>query len=83
LFLILDDYQLDEALIAKIKANIRKKASPRHVPKHFYQVSDLPRTRSGKTMEIAVANIVNGMKVKNLEVVANPESLDEIKKVIA
>ena len=83
LFLILDNYELDDDLIARIKSNIRKKASPRHVPKHFYQVSDLPRTRSGKTMEIAVSNIVNGKKVKNLEVVANPKSIDEIKKAIS
>jgi len=82
LFLVLDDYKLDDALIAKIKSNIRKQASPRHVPRHFYQVSQLPRTRSGKTMEIAVSRLVNGLEIPNIEVMANPESLDEIRELI-
>ncbi len=82
LFVVLDDYVLDDELITRIKTNIRKKASPRHMPKYIYQLSQLPRTRSGKTMEIAVSRLVNGLKVPNIEVMANPESLEEIKKII-
>ncbi len=55
--------------------------SPRHVPRRIFQVSQLPRTRSGKTMEMAVSRLVNGQPVPNREVVANPEALDEIARV--
>ncbi|MPZ16629.1 MAG: acetoacetate--CoA ligase [Luteitalea sp.] len=69
---------LDSQLTERIRAAIRTKASPRHVPKHVFQVSQLPRTRSGKAMEIAVARLINGGQVPNLEAMANPEALDEI-----
>jgi acetoacetyl-CoA synthetase len=69
---------LDAQLTEQIRAEIRAKASPRHVPKQIFQVSQLPRTRSGKTMEIAVARVINGGDVPNLEAMANPEALDEI-----
>jgi acetoacetyl-CoA synthetase len=74
---------LDEALIGRIKQAIREGASPRHVPKRVFQVSQLPRTRSGKATEIAVAKLVNGQAVPNREVMANPEALDEIARAIA
>jgi acetoacetyl-CoA synthetase len=69
---------LDTALERQIAQVIRSNESPRHVPRRIFAVSQLPRTRSGKTMEIAVARLVNGQPVPNREVVANPESLDEI-----
>jgi len=74
---------LDDALIARIQRTIRTDESPRHVPKRIIQVSELPRTRSGKSMEIAVTQLVNGRPVPNRMVVANPASLDEIEAAVA
>src|SRR5690606_25088188 len=69
---------LTEELEARVRRAVRDGASPRHVPRVVLQVSALPRTRSGKPMEIAVAKLVNGHAVENAEVVANPEALAEI-----
>ena len=66
---------LDEALIIKIKQQIRENTTPRHVPDKVLQVADIPRTRSGKIVELAVRNIVHGQPVKNREALANPEAL--------
>jgi acetoacetyl-CoA synthetase len=66
---------LDEALVAKIKAQIRSGASPRHVPAKVVAVDDIPRTKSGKITELAVRDIVHGRSVKNREALANPEAL--------
>jgi acetoacetyl-CoA synthetase len=67
---------LDEALDKKIKAKIRTGASPRHVPAKIIQVEDIPRTKSGKIVELAVREVVHGRPVKNKEALANPEALD-------
>lgn len=67
--------ELDEALVAKIKKRIREQASPRHVPARIVAVSDIPRTRSGKIVELAVREVVHGRPVRNLEALANPEAL--------
>jgi len=69
---------LDAALIRKIKDRIREGASPRHVPAKIVQVDDIPYTRSGKKVEVAVAKILRGDKVPNREAIANPETLDKI-----
>ncbi len=66
---------LDEALRERISRQIRTGASPRHVPAKIVQVSDIPRTRSGKITEIAVRDVVHGRPVKNTEALANPEAL--------
>ena len=66
---------LDDDLCKKIKQQIRKNATPRHVPAIIVQVSDLPRTKSGKIAELAVKKIVHGQEVKNIQALANPESL--------
>ncbi|MCU0790092.1 MAG: acetoacetate--CoA ligase [Nitratireductor sp.] len=66
---------LDDALVAKIKAQIRTGASPRHVPAKVIAVADIPRTKSGKITELAVRDIVHGRTVKNREALANPEAL--------
>jgi acetoacetyl-CoA synthetase len=84
LFVVLQaGVDLDPALERRIAHTIRTNESPRHVPRRIFSVSQLPRTRSGKTMELAVARLVNGQLVANREVVANPESLDEITAAIA
>ena len=68
---------LDEALQARIRARIRSNTSPHHVPRVIAEVRDLPRTRSGKISELAVREVMHGRAVKNLEALANPESLAE------
>jgi len=66
---------LDDALIEKIKNRIRANTTPRHVPAKVLQVADIPRTKSGKIVELAVRNVVHGELVKNAEALANPEAL--------
>ncbi|HEX7003288.1 MAG TPA: acetoacetate--CoA ligase [Trueperaceae bacterium] len=84
LFVVLGSgVELDDALVEKIRREIRARSSPRHVPRRVIPVSQLPRTRSGKSMEIAVARVVNGQSVPNREVIANPEALDEIERTVA
>jgi acetoacetyl-CoA synthetase len=68
--------ELDEALIKTIKAEIRAGCTPRHVPARVLQVADIPRTKSGKIVELAVRDVVHGRPVKNKEALANPEALD-------
>ena len=67
---------LDEELRARIKRKIREGASPRHVPAKIVAVADIPRTKSGKIVELAVRDIVHGRDVKNREALANPEALE-------
>ncbi|KPK13843.1 MAG: acetoacetyl-CoA synthetase [Anaerolineae bacterium SG8_19] len=66
---------LDDALIEKIRRRIRENTTPRHVPAKVIQVGDIPRTKSGKIVELAVRSVVHGRPVKNLEALANPEAL--------
>jgi acetoacetyl-CoA synthetase len=70
------DLSLDDELIDKIKKQIRSNTTPRHVPAKVLQVVDIPRTKSGKIVELAVRNIVHGDSVKNIESLANPEALE-------
>jgi acetoacetyl-CoA synthetase len=70
---------VDEALMAKIKQAIRENTTPRHVPAKILQVADIPRTKSGKIVELAVRNIVHGEPVKNVEALANPEALEHFR----
>jgi acetoacetyl-CoA synthetase len=71
-----DGLALDDALVARIKARIRDNTTPRHVPAKVLQVADIPRTKSGKIVELAVRNVVHGQPVKNREALANPEALE-------
>ena len=66
---------LGEALEKKIRTKIRTGASPRHVPAKIVAVADIPRTKSGKIVELAVREVVHGRPVKNKEALANPEAL--------
>jgi acetoacetyl-CoA synthetase len=66
---------LDEGLIGRIRSGIRRDCSPRHVPALVLSVPEIPRTRSGKIVELAVRDVVHGRPVKNLEALANPEAL--------
>ncbi|AWI81242.1 acetoacetate--CoA ligase [Parazoarcus communis] len=66
---------LDADLIKRIKQTIRDNTTPRHVPAKVLQVTDIPRTKSGKIVELAVRHVVHGRPVKNQEALANPEAL--------
>jgi acetoacetyl-CoA synthetase len=68
---------LDEDLIKAIRTKVRTGCTPRHVPAKVLAVSDIPRTKSGKIVELAVRNVVHGRPVKNVEALANPEALDQ------
>ena len=70
---------LSEELISSIKRRIRENTTPRHVPAKVLQVGDIPRTKSGKIVELAVRAMVHGRPVKNLEALANPEALEHFK----
>ena len=59
-----------------IRGGCATHCSPRHVPARIVAVDDIPRTRSGKLVELAVADVVNGREVRNTEALANPEALD-------
>jgi acetoacetyl-CoA synthetase len=67
---------LDDALRERIRARIRASTTPRHVPARIVAVADIPRTRSGKIVELAVRDVVAGRPVKNREALANPEALE-------
>ncbi|MGI9612957.1 MAG: acetoacetate--CoA ligase [Acidimicrobiales bacterium] len=71
-----DGAELSDELVARIKVDLRSKCSPRHVPAVVAAVPDIPRTRSGKIVELAVTDVVHGRPIKNVEALANPEALD-------
>jgi acetoacetyl-CoA synthetase len=71
-----DELVLDAALIDRIKQHIRTNTTPRHVPAKVVQVADIPRTKSGKIVELAVRHVVHYRPVKNIEALANPEALE-------
>jgi acetoacetyl-CoA synthetase len=80
LFVVLNGkFNLDEILIQRLKTQIRKNASPRHVPSKIIAVTDIPRTKNGKIVELAVKNVIDNREIKNLEALANPEALEEYK----
>ncbi|SEI66917.1 acetoacetyl-CoA synthetase [Allopseudospirillum japonicum] len=68
-------YQLDDEIRKQIKETIRANTTPRHVPAKIIEVADIPRTISGKIVELAVRNVVHGRPVKNVDALANPEAL--------
>jgi len=70
-----DGLTLDPLLAGRIKKQIRDNTTPRHVPEKIVQVADIPRTKSGKIVELAVRDVVHGRQVRNLEALANPEAL--------
>jgi acetoacetyl-CoA synthetase len=67
---------LEDALRARIREVIRRNTTPRHVPAKILQVPEMPRTRSGKLVELAVASLVRGKAVANTLAIANPQALD-------
>ena len=82
LFVVLQEGEtLTDGLREKIKVRIRHGASPRHVPAKIVEVIDIPRTRSGKIVELAVRSVVMGEEVKNVEALANAEALDHFRNI--
>ncbi|SVE19887.1 uncharacterized protein METZ01_LOCUS472741, partial [marine metagenome] len=82
LFLVLKKpNSLDDFFAQKLKKTIRSEASPRHVPAKIIEVTDIPRTKNGKIVELAVKNVIEGNKIKNIQALANPEILKEFKNI--
>jgi len=80
LFVVLrESVQLDDDLVSEIKQVIRTNTTPRHVPAKVIQVVDIPRTISGKIVELAVRNVIHDEPVKNTDALKNPEALDNFK----
>src|SRR6266513_230320 len=80
LFVKLRDGQtLDAQLEERIRSEIRRRASPRHVPAKIVQVADIPRTKNGKVVELAVKAVVHGMPVANTDALANPDALEHFR----
>ena len=75
------EYLLNESLLDRMKLQIRANASPRHVPSKIISVKDIPRTKNGKIVELAVKNIIDGSEIKNKEALANPEVLEQYKNI--
>ena len=71
--------ELNDALWERIKRTIRDNTTPRHVPAKIVQVTDIPHTRSGKIVELAVREIIHGRPIKNAEALANPEALEQFR----
>ena len=82
LFIVMNTkFYLTEDLLKKIKLQIKKNASPRHVPSKIIEVKDIPRTKSGKIVELAVKNTLEGNNIKNKEALANPKALEQFKNL--
>ena len=78
LFIVLNNnIKLSNTLKDKIKLNIKNLLSPKHVPKKIFSVLEIPKTKSGKVVELLVKKIINGQKIENKEVLTNPDCLEE------
>jgi acetoacetyl-CoA synthetase len=82
LFVVLNSgYNLNSKIKDKIKKAIRSEASPRHVPSRIIAISEIPKTKNGKLVELAVKQSIEGETIKNLEALANPDSLKQFKNI--
>jgi len=82
LFVVLNEgYELTDKIKEKIKKIIKTEASPRHVPAKIISILEIPKTKNGKLVELAVKQSVEGEKIKNLEALANPDSLKQFKDI--
>ncbi len=82
LFVVLDKgLKLDKQIEERIRKTIRTQRSPRHIPQHIFQLSEVPVTRSGKTVELSVKAILAGKEVTNQSALANPHVLEEIQQI--
>ncbi|MEZ8642278.1 acetoacetate--CoA ligase [Vibrio splendidus] len=74
---------LDDELLTAIKSKLKSSCSPRHVPSQIFAISDVPKTRSGKLVELAVKQVINGNSVENISAIANAKVLEEIKRAVS
>ena len=82
LFIVLNQgYKLNDEIKDKIKKAVKSSASPRHVPSKIISIVDIPKTKNGKLVELAVKQTVEGEPIKNLEALANPDSLEQFKNI--
>ena len=82
LFIVLNKgYDLTNKIINKIKKAIRTNASPRHVPSKIIPILEIPKTKNGKLVELAVKQTIEGEEIKNLEALANPDSLKQFENI--
>ncbi|MDJ0832257.1 MAG: acetoacetate--CoA ligase [Gammaproteobacteria bacterium] len=82
LFVVLQPgLELDQELTGKIQRTVRAKCSPRHVPARVIQVTEIPRTKSGKIVELAVRDVVHGRSIQNIGALANPEALEQYRDI--
>ena len=82
LFVVFNEgYNLNDAIEDKIKKAIKTNASPRHVPSKIISILEIPKTKNGKLVELAVKQSVEGKAIKNLEALANPDSLKQFKNI--
>jgi acetoacetyl-CoA synthetase len=80
LFVVLTEgFELTDELVSKIKSTVRQKCSPRHMPAKVIAVPEIPRTKSGKIVELAVRDVVHNRPIKNLGALANPHTLENFK----
>ena len=75
------NHSLDDKLIKNIKLEIRTNLSPKHTPSKIFEVSDIPKTKSGKIVELSIKNIINGMEIENENALANPDCLKEYQSI--
>ena len=73
--------KLDNDLKNKLISKIKEELSPKHVPSKIFSVSEIPKTRSGKIVEILVKNLINGEQINNLEILSNPDCLIEFENI--
>ena len=82
LFLKLDlSHKLNEEFIKLIKLEIKSNLSPKHVPSKIFQVLEIPKTKSGKIVELAIKKIINGLEIENKNVLVNPDCLKEYQNI--
>ena len=82
LFIVLNPgYKLNNVIKEKVKKAIKTKASPRHVPSKIISILDIPKTKNGKLVELAIKQTIEGEAIKNLEALANPDSLKQFENI--
>ena len=72
--------KFNKSIQDKIKSELKQKATPRHVPYEIFEIKEIPRTISGKKVEIAVSKLLNGEEIENKDALANPASLKQFYK---
>ena len=75
------NHHLNNKIIKKIKNNIKLSLSPKHIPSKIFSINDIPKTKSGKIVELSVKKIINGEKINNLESISNSDCLKEYENI--